>query len=145
MQALVIALTAGIALAGAQEKPTDIVPRRGDAVIVRGCISGGTIVSSETEVRDSTGKYSHYVTYRISGNKKIINPLKKEHEGHLDVLIGILKSDLPESNAPRGKRLGNTRITIGVGVQPRTDPRSYEAMPVLEVKEIEHTGASCRT
>jgi hypothetical protein len=145
MKALSIALTAGIALAGTQEKPVDIVPRRGDPVIVRGCISAGTIASSDTEVRDSTGKYSHYVTYRISGNKKIVNPVKKEHDGHLDVLIGVLKSDLPETNAPRGKRLGNTRITIGVGPQPRTDPQRPEAMPVLDVQQIEHTGATCRT
>jgi hypothetical protein len=130
----------------AQDRPADSsdTPKRGDTVVVRGCITAGTMESNETEVRDSTGKYSGLVTYRLTGARKILKPIKDEHDGHADVLTGRLKSDLPNANTPRGKRIGNTRITIGVGEAPRTDPREPAYMPALEVKEIEHTGLSCR-
>ena len=132
-----------LTLITAQDKPSDPSsgPKRGDEVAVRGCISGGTIESSETEVRDSTGKYSAFVTYRLTGEKKTLKTIKQEHDGHLDTLTGILKSDLP--NTPRGKRIGNTRITVGIGEAPRSDPRAVEYMPTLEVKEVEHSGTTC--
>jgi len=144
MPALLIVLAAVLLTAGVQDKRTEVVPKRGDSVAVKGCITGGTIGSTDTEVRDSSGSYSTFVTYRIAGDKKLINPMKKAHDGHVDVLIGTLKSDLPETNSPRSKRLGNTRITIGVGQQSRTNPGAPQSMPVLEVKQIEHTGMNCR-
>lgn len=145
MLTLIIVLTAGFVAIGGQGKRTDVIPKRGDEVAVRGCIVGGTIESTDTEVRDSSGAYSSFVTYRISGNKKIVNPIKKEHEGHADVLIGTLKSDLPETNSPKSTRIGKTRVIIGAGGQSRTNPMAPQSMPVLDVKEIEHTGVNCRT
>lgn len=142
------ALTIGLVLAilAAQEKPAEptAIPKRGDTVTVRGCIVGGTIESSETEVPDSSRKYSGFITYRLTGDKKVLKQVKQEHDGHVDVLTGVLKSDLPDPNTPRGKRIGNTRITVGIGGQPHPDPRAPQYMPALQVKEVEHTGASCR-
>ena len=145
MHAVTIGLAAAMTFALAQEKPPEAVPKRGDVVTVRGCISGSTISSSDIEVRDSTGKYSTFVTFRLTGNKKVVNPIKKEHDGHVDVLVGTLKSDLPETNAPHGKRIGKTRIIIGVGQQSGRDSQRYEPMPALDVTAIEHTGVTCRT
>jgi len=145
MLTYVIVLTAGLVTIAGQAKRTDVIPKRGDDVAVKGCIVAGTIESTDTEVRDSTGSYSSFVTYRISGNKKIVNPIKKEHEGHADVLIGTLKSDLPETNSPKSTQIGNTRVVIGAGEQSRTNPMAPHSMPVLDVKEIEHTGVNCRT
>lgn len=140
-----LALVGMLALPPAQDPPSDPVsaPKRGDTIIVRGCIVGGTIESSETSVADSSGTYSSFVVYRVAGEKKLVNQIKKEHDGHVDILTGILKSDLPDQAGSKGKRIGNTRITIGIGEPPRTDPRKPNFMPVLNVKEIEHTGASC--
>ena len=145
MQTTIIVLTAGLLAIAVQDKRTDVLPQRGDSVAVRGCIVGGTIESNDTEVRDSSGKYGSFVTYRISGSKKVTDPIKKEHDGHADVLIGTLKSDLPETNSPKSTRIGNTRITIGAGEQSRTNPNAPHAIPVLDVKEIEHTGVTCRS
>lgn len=152
MHASIIALAA-IALVAAQDKESDRMPKRGDAVIVRGCIDGSTVVSTDIQVRDSSASYAGEVTYRMSGDKKVVNPIKKEHKGHVDVLTGTLKSDLPDANAPRETRVGRTRIVIGAG--PQSGPEAQRpfgagsqgppSFPVLEVKEIEHTGVSCKT
>ncbi len=144
MHALVIALLAALVVPG-QSKPSDVVPKRGDTISVKGCISAGTIQSSETEMQDLSGAYPGFVTYRIAGNRKLVNPIKKEHDGHADVLTGTLKSDLPTPDGRQEKRVGKTRITIGVGQPPRPGSLAQEPMPVLDVKEIEHTGVTCRT
>jgi hypothetical protein len=144
MYALTMALVF-VALA-AQDKPAERPkePKRGDTLVVRGCITGGTIESSNAEVRDSTGTYTGFVTYRLTGEKKALKQIKQEHDGHADILTGVLKSDLPQQNTPRGKLVGNTRITVGVGPQPSNDPNAPQFLPALEVKAIEHTGISCR-
>jgi hypothetical protein len=129
-----------------QEKPGEPQkePKRGDTLVVRGCITGGTIESSDAETNDSTGTHRGFVTYRLTGDKKALKQIKQEHDGHVDILTGILKSDLPQQNTPRGKRVGNTRITVGVGAQPTHDPNSVQYLPVLQVKELEHTDVTCR-
>lgn len=143
MQVLVMVLSVAFAAAG-QGKPADVVPKRGDIVSVKGCITGGTIQSSETEMQDLSGAYPGFVTYRIAGNRKLVNPIKKEHDGHADVLTGKLKSDLPALDGRQEKRIGKTRITIGVGQPPRPGSLAQEPMPALEVTAIEHTGVTCR-
>jgi hypothetical protein len=144
MHALAIGLAAGLIALSMQEKPSSAVPKKGDSVSVTGCIRAGAIESNEVEAKDGSAAYSGFVTLRIAGDKKVVNPIKKEHEGHADVLIGTLKSDLLDPNSPTSKRVGNTRITIGVAPQAGANPGGSPPMPVLDVKEIEHTGANCR-
>ena len=144
MHALAIALL--LTVAPPQDKPAEgsKEPKRGDTLVVRGCIAGGLIESSEAEANDSTGTYRGRVTYRLTGDKKALKQLKQEHDGHVDIVTGILKSNLPQENTPRGKRVGNTHITVGVGTQPTNDPTAPQYLPALELKELEHTGVPCR-
>jgi hypothetical protein len=116
-------------------------PRKGDTINVRGCIRAGAIENAETEVRDRNGRYSGSVTYRLTGDKKLLKEIKKEHDNHVDVLTGVLKSDLPHQNAPGGKRLG---IVVGMGDPSRSNNAAPPYMPVLQVEGIEHTGMNCR-
>ena len=78
------------------------------------------IESSDAETNDSTGTYTGFVTYRLTGDKKALKQMKQDHDGHVDIVTGILKSDLPQQNTPQGKRVGNTRITVGAGRSRRT-------------------------
>ena len=141
----VLAITLLLTVAALQDKPagTSKEPKRGDTLVVRGCIAGGLIESSDAEASDSTGTYRGRVTYRLTGDKKALKQLKQEHDGHVDVVTGILKSDLPQQNTPQGKRVGNTRITVGIGAQPTNDPTAPQYLPALELKELEHTGVTC--
>ena len=58
---------------------------------------------------------------------------------------GVLKSTLPQDDAIRSKKVGKTRITLGVGTptaQPGVpDPQS--SLPVLEVKSYDASGSHC--
>lgn len=129
-----------------QDKPAEgsKEPKRGDTLVVRGCITGGMIESSDADATDSTGTYRGLVTYRLTGDKKALKQIKREHDGHVDIVTGKLKSNLPQQNTPRGKRVGNTRITVGIGAQPTNDPTAPQYLPALEVKDLEHTSVTCR-
>ena len=114
------------------------LPKRGDTVIVTGCVSKGRIESNDMKVKDREASFDRFVTYRLTGDKKVLESLKKEHEGHVEELTAVLKSELP---IDEHKRIGNTNI--GIGLPGRNDP-GMPSYPVLEVKSAEHTARTCQ-
>lgn len=137
---LVLALTGP---AGGQDKDKDDAkpPKRGDKVTVRGCLSGGSLDSTEVTAFDKDEKETrHYefLTFRLTGDKTVLKEIRMEHSGHVDVLHGTLGTDLPKP----GSRIGNSRISIGIGrgMSPEPPP----PLPVLKVRSFEHTGVTCR-
>jgi hypothetical protein len=131
--ALVLALVA--AVTAAQEKRDR--PRRGETLVVTGCIERDRIASHTIEITERKTSWDGAVTFRMTGDKKIVNTLKGDHEGHIEIVTGVLRSELPvESN----RRIGNT--TIGMGLPGRNAP-PMPSYPVLDVKSAEHTDKSC--
>ena len=126
-----------------QERSTGEIkaPKRGDIVVVKGCVANATVDSNEVAGREKESRYFEFVTFRMTGDKKVLDEIRKEHAGHSDVLHGELRSDLPKTGQG-GKIVGNSRVSIGVGrgMQPEPPP----PLPVLKVSSIEHTGITCR-
>jgi hypothetical protein len=114
-------------------EPKAVEPRKGDAVIVTGCITGPTIEETDT-----------LRTYRLTGEKAIVKELAKAHNGHIDEVSGILKSTLI-APATRSKQIGKTRITIGaVESRSTSDHRApMPELPVLSVKSFRHLAGIC--
>jgi hypothetical protein len=142
---LTIALLCSLmAVAAAQEKkPATDIPDKGDRVIVRGCLSGAVLEASETKVADATGHLAAAVTFRLTGDKGLLKRMRKDHNGKVVEITGILKSNLPQGDARRGKTIGNTRIVVGVGTPHSRQPEGPPSLPVLEVKSYEAMPASC--
>lgn len=135
---MVLVVVASTVVAGIQEKPkSDRPPKRGDTVLVTGCVSRGKIESNDLKVADGEGTYDRLVTYRLTGDKKVLESLKKEHEGHVETLTAVLKSELPIDDH---RRIGNT--SVGIGLPGRNQP-AMPSYPVLEVKSAEHSGKTC--
>lgn len=137
---LLIALTVPVL---PQEKSSGEIkpPRRGDPVTVKGCVANATIDSNEVAGREKESRYFEFVTFRLTGDKVVLDEIRKEHVGHSDVLHGELRSDLPKPGQA-GRIVGNSRVSIGVGrgMQPEPAP----PLPVLKVSSIDHTGVTCR-
>lgn len=129
--------------ASTQEKTTGEIkpPKRGDLVVVKGCVANATIDSSEVAGSEKETRYFEFITFRLTGDKKVLEEIRKEHVGHSDVLHGELRSDLPKPGQA-GRIVGNSRVSIGIGrgMQPEPSP----PLPVLEVSSIDHTGITCR-
>jgi len=126
-----------------QEKEGNKPPRRGDIVVAKGCLRGSMLENADLGTAVG-GSRIGLVTYRLTGDKKTMESIRKEHDGHSDVITGELKTDLPTSTDIHGKKVGNTRITIGVGASRGMGPEPPPPMPVLRVKSVEHTAISCR-
>jgi hypothetical protein len=119
----------------------DPKPRKGDTVVVRGCLGGGVIETLDVATKDGKSRAVAAISFRLTGDKKLLKTLKDEHTNHSDTITGVLKTDLPDERKAVGARIGNTNIGIGM-VNPHAS--TERALPVLEVKELEHTDIKCR-
>ncbi len=111
-------------------EPKSGEPKKGDVLTVEGCLTGPTIQ-----------ELGSLRTYRLTGDKALLKELAKEHTGHIDEVIGTLKSTLVQAST-RSKQVGKTRITFGVA-ESRTAPDRADALPVLSVTSFQHLPGVC--
>jgi hypothetical protein len=116
-------------------------PKSGDKVVVKGCLANATIDSNDVTGADKESRYFEFVTFRLTGDKKVLEALRKDHVGHADVLHAELRSDLPRPGQT-GKMVGNSRVTFGVGRGMAPEPAP--PLPVLKVSAFDHTGIHCK-
>jgi hypothetical protein len=132
--AFVLALLVSVAALNAQEpsveKSKNKLPEKGSTITIKGCITGSSSLQD-----DETG-----LTYRLKGDKAFLKDLGNEHKGHVDELTGILQSSLLMAGS-KGKRVGNTTISIGAAESRNTGPR--ELIPIFEAKSLKHLQTLC--
>ena len=144
---LAIGLAAALWTSAVQEKPKKdptSLPKKGDPVVVKGCLRGGALESADVAAEDSDLTVASGLTFRVTGNKALLKDMKQKTEGRLVEVKGVLKSEL----LPRegyGTNLGRMRVTIGT---PSANPGSAAAeanrsIPVVEVKSFEGTETGC--
>lgn len=139
---MLIPLLLMVGFAAVQEKPAaDRPPKRGDTVVVRGCVTGGMIEAGELSARDGDYKHPLAYDYRLTGKKELVATIKKDHAGHVDIVTGVLKTDMPTEMKGLSGRVGNTSIGVGLGGPQGVPPRP---LPVLEVSSFEHVDVRCR-
>jgi len=144
MTTILVATAIAFAGAVAQEKTTGKIPQKGDTIVVKGCLRGSSLESTETSLADSDGRMPTAHVFRLTGNKNTLKQMRKEFDGHVIDATGILKSTLLPSDET-GRTFGNTRVRIGVP-NPGTGTPNSEAnrsIPVLEVKTYEGSTLKC--
>lgn len=143
---LCVLLTAStIATVASQDRSPDAVPKKGDTITVKGCLRGGAVESTDVDWGETPVALADGLTFRVTGEKKLVNDLKKKHDGHLVSVTGVLKSDLSPRGQDATAKIGNMRIGIGA---PSANPASVEAgnrrvIPLLEVKSFDGMPTSC--
>ena len=126
-----------------QEQPADKPPQKGDRVVVRGCLSGPMLESTEMSAAESTRTFPTAVAFRLTGDKKLLKQMRKTEDGKVLEITGVLKSELPQGDTRLGTQIGKTRIVVGAESPHSTLSRGAPPMPVLEVKSYEPLVASC--
>lgn len=139
-------LTASGAAARAQqekEAPASAM-KKGDTVALKGCLTGAVLEVSDLGTTDMTGELSRGVTFRLTGDKKLLKQMRAEHDRKLVQVEGVLKSDLPQQMG-QSKKIGRMRITIGApSARPGSpDAEARRSIPVLEVKSFEGSTTAC--
>jgi hypothetical protein len=134
-----------VPLTAQSEKPK--VPKKGDVLVIRGCLRGSAVESAETMTVDAEGSQRvedqiPTLTYRLQGKKDLLKELKDKHDRMVVEVTGILRSNLSGSGI--GKDVGRTRISIGVDPRTGRSPHGAgQAIPVLEATKFEGSTVSC--
>jgi hypothetical protein len=145
--ALLATLLICSAVLGAQQDDKARMPKKGDAVIVKGCLRGSSVESADLMVEDQEGTVREQaqvprLTYRLQGDKSLLKDLKSKFDRTVVEVKGTLQSQLSKSGI--GTDVGRTRITIGVDPKTGRLPQGADqVVPVLEAKSFEGSGVSC--
>jgi len=129
----------------AQDNPKP--PKKGDSMIIKGCLRGSAVEGAETVRIDAEGVARvddtvPVLTFRLDGKKDLLKELKEEHDKKMVEVRGILRSDL--TGGGFGKNVGNTRIAIGLDPRTSRSPHGADqAVPVLEVTSFAGSSVSC--
>jgi hypothetical protein len=139
---VVALLSLTIPLASQTPKP----PKKGDAVVIKGCLRGSAVESAQLMRLDAEGVPQEEdvpaLTYRLQGKKELLKELKEKHDRMVVEVRGILRSELSGSGI--GKDVGRTRISIGVDPRTGRSPHGADqAVPVLEATSFEGSNVSC--
>jgi hypothetical protein len=130
---VVVALSAGYRM-DAQERP---VPKDSARVSIPGCARGRTfIVAERSEPEPVRSQVQPGSRFRLSGQKKLLEEIRKQEGSMVEVTGLVRKSDLA---GPGGVPIAGGRIRIGGGAprdsiytDPARDPRYNEAVLDLE-------------
>ena len=135
--ALVVVAPLGLARdSGAGE-----TPRKGDRLVLRGCVNGPLLEGIEPTDGQKTPDLPPGLTFRLTGDKKLLKKIRSEENGRKVEIDGVLKSDL--SHDPLGTRVGKTRIVVGVGTQDQMQRQTPPHRPVIDVKSYEPLAITC--
>lgn len=128
-----------------QEAPPTKAPKKGDTIVVKGCLRGAALESTETGILGAGAATMTALVYRLTGNKDTLKQMRQKHDGSVVEVTGTLKSTLPPADESRGRTFGRTRVRIGVGTGSVGSPASEAArsIPVLEVQSYEGLPVKC--
>jgi hypothetical protein len=118
-----------------QDKP---VPKDSERLVVTGCLKGRvlTVARNPTEGgevlsgRDVVGR-----SFRLAGPKDLMRQVK-EHDGDFVEVTGLVKKN--DLEAPSGMRIGNTKVTIGLGAgyDPNRRPTGVDPQQAVSIMDI---------
>ncbi len=142
---LVLGIAAALAFTSQTDKPK--VPKKGDTVVIRGCLRGSAVEEADLMTVDAEGEHNRdarvpTLTYRLQGKKDLLKELRDRHERKVVEVKGVLRSELSGSGI--GTDVGRTRISIGVDPRVSRSPQGTDqAIPVVEATSFEGTTVSC--
>src|SRR6185436_69925 len=138
MDLVAICLSIALAVTLPQEKPADRQPQKGDSIVVKGCLKGRSLESTETGFVNSDALSLTALVYRLSGDKNLLKQMHDQHDNSVVEVTGTLKSNLPPADGMGGMTIGKTRVRIGTtSVGSGTTAEAGRSLPVLEVKSYE--------
>ncbi len=144
--AFILPIAAGISAYAAQ-KPEDgamLPSKKGEVVIIRGCVSGSLLKDLRAQKTESVTGGESAVVYRLTGDKKLLQIIQKEHQEQVLDVTGQLASNTSVSSTTRSKQMGKARVYVGAGHQETSDPAKPPTYPSLHVTAFEAVRPTCR-
>lgn len=142
---LIVAIAFGLVVPAAQ-KPEDrppAAPGNEDITVVRGCVSGSLLRDLRAQKADPLSGAETAVVYRLTGDKKLLQQLQKDHQHKVVDVMGRLPSDPNSSSVARSKQVGKARVFLGAGRQATSEPTNPPTYPTLRVLSFEVVRPGC--
>jgi len=117
-------------------------PERG-SVAIRGCVAGDTITSVSPDTIDSGSVLVAGRMYRLTGNRRLLNQIRTEHDGHLLDVTGEIKGGAEPPMATHRKKLGKATIYVGRGQSAVSPPPSGPELPTLKIEGFRLVQTNC--
>jgi hypothetical protein len=124
------------------DRPTAVAGNE-DLVVVRGCVSGSLLRDLRARKTEAVSGAETAAVYRLSGEKKLLQQMQKEHQNHVLDVTGRLPSDPNSSSVARSKQVGKARVFVGAGRQATSEPTPPASYPTLRVLSFEVVRPGC--
>lgn len=145
MSALGCVVAIALAFPAAQ-KPEDrptAEPGKEDLIVVRGCVSGSLLRDLRGRKTEALSGAETAALYRLSGEKKLLQQMQKEHQNDVLDVTGRLRSDPNSSSVARSKQVGKARVFVGAGRQASSESTPPGSYPTLRVLSFEVVRPGC--
>jgi len=139
------AIAFAVSLTAAQKPDDGGVPpsKKGDTLVIRGCVSGSLLKDLRGQKTDPVSGGETAVAYRLSGEKKLLQSIQKEHQDQVLDVSGVLTSNPNVSSTTRSKQMGKARVYVGAGSQETSMPAEPPSYPTLRVTSFEVVRPGC--
>jgi hypothetical protein len=137
--AIVLAVPAG---QKPEERPVP-APGNEDIVVVRGCVSGSVLRDLRARKTDASSGAETAAVYRLSGDKQLVQQMRKEHQNKVLDVTGRLPSEPNITSVARSKQVGKGRVFVGAGRQAVSEPTKPPSYPTLRVLSFEVVRPGC--
>jgi hypothetical protein len=145
-----VAVIVAIALelnGSAIQKPEDGgIPPSGktDTLVVRGCVTGSLLKDLRAQKTEPLTGSETAVVYRLTGEKKLLQVIQKEHQDQVLDVTGVLASNPNSTSTVRSKDMGKARVFVGAGRQETSEPGKPPSYPTLKVTSFEVVRPGCQ-
>src|SRR5262245_40920691 len=145
--AAIVAVVLGIGTLAGQKPEEGAVPPsgKGETLVVRGCVSGSLLKDLRSQKTDAVTGSETSVVDRLTGDKKLLQTIQKEHQDQVLDVSGVLASNPNVSSTVRSKEMGKARVFVGAGSQETSTPAKPPSYPTLRVTSFEVVRPGCQS
>ena len=141
----IVAIAFGLSLSTTQKPEDGSIPpsNKGDTLVVRGCVSGSLLNDLRGQKMDPVSGGETSVVYKLTGEKKLLQIIQKEHQNQVLDVTGVVTSNSNASSTTRSKQMGKARVYVGAGNQQSSMPAQSASYPTLRVSAFEVVRPGC--
>lgn len=140
---LLIALSVSVCAAQKPEDGAMPPSKKGETLVIRGCVSGSLLKDLRAQKTEPVSGGETSVVYRLTGERKLLQIIQKEHQDQVLDVTGVLASNTSVSSTTRSKQMGKARVYVGAGHQEPSDPAKPATYPTLRVTAFEVIRPTC--
>jgi hypothetical protein len=139
-----IALSFGVSLSAQKpETGPDAPSKKGDTIVVQGCVSGPLLKDLRHQKSEQLTKAETSLVYRLVGDKKLLKIIQKEHQDQVLEVTGLIESNPNNTSTTHTKEMGRVRLYVGTGEQEVSQANKPPTYPILRVTSFEVLRTNC--